>query len=317
MPIHYQCDCGATIRLPDWSVGRRARCQTCQKTFTVPDGPSWPENLDVNAPSLVKIYQDSTPPPPTAAEPRLPGGRDQSQDAIQETKHPFWKDLLASFALGFDAGNVVTLLIIVFLHFWLVLLSFAGRLGFFGQILIYGYLCAFYQSIIVDTAAGEDKLPNTMVSNVLDDLILPLVQFIATWFVALIPAVVAQILSIFFDVTVPPWSSTALIILGCAFWPIIILAVSIGGGFSGLWPHVIVLTALAAPLAYGAICATLVFAVGLTLLPELLPASWLPSSFWTLHTINGILSAYAAIVAMRAIGLYYRHFKHKFPWTAE
>jgi len=314
MPIHYQCECGATIRLPDWSVGRRARCQTCQKTFTVPDGPSWPESLDVNAPSLVKIYQDSAP---ATAEPRLPGGRDQSQDAIQEKKHPFWKDLLASFALCFDAGNVVILLIIVFMHFWIVLLSFGGILGFFGQILVYGYLCAFYQSIIGDTASGEDKLPNTMVSNILDDLLLPLVRFIATWFAALIPTIAAHITALFLGVSVPSWLSTALVLLGCAFWPVIILAVSIGGGFSGLWPHVIIRTALAAPLAYGAIGVTLAIAVGLMSLPELVPASWLPASFWTLHTINGILSAYAAIVAMRAIGLYYRHFKHKFPWVAE
>lgn len=314
MPIRYQCECGATIRLPDWSVGRRARCQTCQKTFTVPDGPAWPENLDVNAPPIPKPDIELVKPAP---EPRLPGGRDENQDWIQAARQPFWKDLLDSFVLCFDVGNVVSLLIIAFLHFWLVLLGFAGFLGMIGTVLIYGYLCAFYQSIIVETASGEDKLPTAMVNNVLDDLLVPLLRFIATWLVALLPAIVVNLAVRIWGLSVPPELGPALIILGCVFWPVIILAVSIGGGFNGLWPHVIVSTALSAPLAYVAICATLVVAVGLMWLPELVPATWLPASFLTLRTLNGVLTAYASIVAMRAIGLYYRHYKYKFPWAAE
>ena len=121
MPIRYQCDCGATIRLPDWAVGRRARCQTCQTTFTVPAGPAWPESLDVRAQPSAK--SNSKPAEP-ATTPRLPGGRDDTQDWIREPVRPFWRDLPASFALCFDPGNFVSLLIIAFLHFWLVLLSF-------------------------------------------------------------------------------------------------------------------------------------------------------------------------------------------------
>jgi len=30
-----------------------------------------------------------------------------------------------------------------------------------------------------------------------------------------------------------------------------------------------------------------------------------------------LIQSYALIVTMRCIGLYYRHFKHRFPWSAE
>ena len=40
-------------------------------------------------------------------------------------------------------------------------------------------------------------------------------------------------------------------------------------------------------------------------------------SIMFLILLNNILSIYAMIVAMRAIGLFYRHFKHKLPWKAE
>ena len=135
---------------------------------------------------------------------------------------------------------------------------------------------------------------------------------------ALAPAIAVNLAVRAWDLTVPHWLSPALVLLGCAFWPVIILAVSIGGGFGGLWPHVILRTALAAPVAYVAIVATLALAVGLALLPDmLLPASRLGQSFWALHTLNAVVTAYASIVAMKAIGLYYRHYKHKFPWAAE
>ena len=33
--------------------------------------------------------------------------------------------------------------------------------------------------------------------------------------------------------------------------------------------------------------------------------------------IAQLIQSYALIVTMRCIGLYYRHFKHRFPWSAE
>jgi hypothetical protein len=107
---------------------------------------------------------------------------------------------------------------------------------------------------------------------------------------------------------------------------VVILGVSIGGGFHGLWPHTIIRTAAAAPLAYLALCGVLLVTAGLNYLPyaecsqPIVTAIATKASrgqLWLLTIAGSFLTTYATIVAMRAIGLYYRYYKRKFPWTME
>jgi hypothetical protein len=175
---------------------------------------------------------------------------------------------------------------------------------------------------IVETAAGEDELPSVSVTSWLDDAIMPLLRFIGTWALVLLPFLVL----IFFDPGLPPIVLMAVAVAGVFFWPAVVLAVSIGGGFSGLWPHTVIRTVLAAPLAYLAVWGAILVAAAITALPVLAPAIGLVQSLmisaparagFLLFLLAHVLSVYAIIVAMRAIGLFYRHYKHKLPWSAE
>jgi len=125
-----------------------------------------------------------------------------------------------------------------------------------------------------------------------------------------------------------PWTVVGgLAAAGLFFWPIVILCVAIGGSLRGLWPHTVIQTVLAAPLAFLTIWGVLLISGGLYvltttrgllygLLDRLLPNQ--PASvFWLVLLISGVMSAYGSIVAMRAIGLFYRHFKQYLPWRAE
>lgn len=284
-------------------------------------------------PELIDLAEaePDTPPLPKPAYARstaaaAPEGRDEQRSGVIEPRRPYWAELAGSFLFFLDAGSFVTFLIIVMINLWTVPLSYAGLFGTIGLLLISGYLCTFYMSVILETASGEDELPNVWIDSVFDDVVLAAVRFIGTWAWVLLPAMAFAIIE-FVNYGQVHWDIvTVLAVVGLLFWPVVIMGVSIGGGFFGLWPWTIIRTAAAAPLAYAALCAVLLIAAGLAALPH--SALYLDaittvgkqtnrSLFWSVTFLNSTLSAYAIIVAMRAIGLYYRHYKHKFPWVAE
>ncbi|GMU21288.1 MAG: hypothetical protein AMXMBFR13_13810 [Phycisphaerae bacterium] len=281
-------------------------------------------------------------PPPLVQEDDRPGQRfldaqgarpAEDRDWIIAPQRSFWADLAASFFFFLNGSSLVTFIVISFVAMWDALVSYApGFLSLMGHALINGYLCAFYMNVIRETASGEDELPGVSVTSVLDDILFPLAQFIGTWAVALAPAVITLVLFVnssdeltalhAMDPSLWPGVVYALGVVGLALWPVIVLGVAIGGGFNGLWPHVIIRTALGAPLAYLAILAALIVATAFMMLPWFdffgLRAANLPiGAIVGLALVSIILGEYSAIVSMRVIGLFYRHFKHRFPWVAE
>lgn len=289
------------------------------------------------------------PPPPTPRRriTETPTSiADEERSGVIGPTRSYWADLAASFVFFLDGPSLVTFIIIVLANLWTVPLSFAGPIGLAGLCFVSGYLCTFYMSVIKETAAGEDELPNIWIDDIYSDLIFSIFRFAGTWGWVLLPAMSYAL----FDlvnfgpglrgtvVTVLFSKATLLDCLthrevfmilatvGLFFWPVAILGVSLGGSFHGLWPHTIILTALVAPLAYLAMCCVLLVAYLITLAPysdlfakgiAALGNTTNRSLFWTVVVINSGISAYAMIVAMRAIGLYYRHYKRKFPWVAE
>jgi len=231
----------------------------------------------------------------------------------------FMRDLLGSFALMLEPGNLVTLLIIAFLHIWMGLMGYGLLLGFIGRVILGGYLCAYYLSVITETAGGEDDLPSMRVTSLLDDILIPLFQMLGTALLAMSPALVVWIGSLIYGQEVSSTTYKTLIITGVFFWPAIVLIVAIASSIRGLWPHTVIRTALAAPLAYLLLWVFLLIPRG---------AEWviernLPALTGNVRAAIGfsiasaLWSAVTYTLAMRAIGLYYRHFKHRFPWAAE
>ncbi len=90
----------------------------------------------------------------------------------------------------------------------------------------------------------------------------------------------------------------------------------------GLWPHVVVRTVLAAPVPYLAVCGAILVAVSFQYVVDSDTVTALVGNIGVgpviaLAFLSQALSLYASIVAMRVIGLYYRHYKQRFPWQAE
>ncbi len=196
------------------------------------------------------------------------------------------------------------------------------RVGFLISLTVGAYTWAFLLSIIRETASGEDELATVWFNDVIDDVLLPLLHFAGSWVFVLIPAGVWALGSwmVWNEVN---WAVAAgLAVAGLFFWPAVVLAVSIGGTFRGLWPHLVIGTVLASPPAYLALWAALIASVCLGAIPSSTTfttlAARLPAQgLLGLEAIRIALNIYCFIVAMRAIGLYYRHFRARIPWAGE
>jgi len=265
--------------------------------------------------------------------PRLPHEQAQFHDTdrsgVVGPEMPFWQDLLRSFGFFLDPSNLITYLILGIAPFVLSWIPIGGIvLGLIADL----YIAAFYMAIVRDTAAGEDRLPEVVWMSSPFDLVMPLVHFLGITALAMLPAMIQVLASFdggdlwaFIDHVVQAPDRPVvrgLTILGLLFWPVMILAVAIGGSFRGLWPHRMVWTVFRAPLPYLAVCGMLIIAVSLWCLPHLsmvqaqvdkLGRRAIPAFFFA----RDLIGMYGMIVAMRTIGLFYRHYKHRFPWAAE
>jgi len=365
MSIRHTCGCGARIRLPESAAGRKARCKSCGAVFRVPqpaaDGPpvqpdvangsspasghagahphepgDWLQEfadteakaegqpvraLDLSAPLAIESDDDL----PRSGRPVI---ERSDRDPIIEPQRSFWADLAASFLFFLDGGNMVMFLVVILIGVWDALVSFAPLfISLIGHVVLNGYLCAFYMGTVLESASGEDELPGVSISNVFDDLFMPLVRFLGTWLIVLLPAFIAMMATLKgcdgpVDELEANWGLvTGLAVAGLAVWPVVVLGVAISGTLKGMLPHTAIRTILAAPLPYLAILATLVVAALIRVFAAEVPG-WLglpPTSGVVIGTavLAVVAGVYSMIVAMRVIGLYYRHYKHRFPWTAE
>ena len=351
MSLMSRCSCGARLRFPDGSEGKKARCPRCHEILVIKASPyhpsrekpakqrqtggdsqnDWVKNfLDLEASGvpespvqLPPLPQEAMEPAPDIETPPIPNEMQIDGLAVLAG---FWRSLAGSFFFFLSPGNFITLILLVFIHLFLPLLGYAGILGAIGRFLVYGYLCSFYLSVIRETASGEDDLPSMGYANWFDDVLWPMIHFAGTWVVAFLPLAAVHIASLIWRFEVAAELTIALTVAGALLWPAIALIVAIGSGFGGLWPHVVVGTVVAAPIAYVSVCVMVAVTGFLLYLPDsamvngALVQSGLsnkPAMAVLMPILGAILSPYTTIITMRGIGLYYRHFKHKLPWSAE
>ena len=351
--IHYTCACGAEIRLPSAAAGKRARCKTCGAVFAVPlataPAREAPTTEDAGPGKAIKrktgwlrrLYEGV--PPDVENEAEESAGADNGPLALLASEE-FWSDFGASFIVPFRGAGLITVAGLVVAHFmtaWLPTWYGFSRIGYglFGvKCMLGGYLAAFYLTTLLDTASGRDTLPVLSVGTDWEDFVRLFLQVLGTGIYVFLPAFavmltydiqaagrmgIVQFLRDVFGLHIPndPLVRT-LVVAGVAAWPSVILMTTVGGTLSCLWPHLVLRTMLAAPLAYLAVATICLLPCGLLFLessdfgaavlggipgPMIRGAHWLPL----------LLLPYCILVAMRAIGLYYRHFKQFLPWAAE
>jgi hypothetical protein len=298
---------------------------------------------DPNAPKPSERPDDILAPPverPSGRHIRAIGAPiDDPHGWVAAPEKPFWHDVVDSFVFFMDADNVLTFMLISFVHaaaigvatagFFIrvpVTLGFIWVLGLMLGIVVWGYLSAFYLAVVRESASGEDVLPSLWFSDLITELFGAMILFIMSWLLVLLPAIAVGAWAATAQTPVSYMLTGLAAAAGIFLWPAVILGAAIGGGLGGLWPHTVIRTVTSAPHAYLAIYAVILVAAGITWLPhtatyakameQLSSRPGLNVSALVLM-VNSVLSAYATIVAMRTIGLFYRHYKERFPWAAE
>lgn len=263
-------------------------------------------------------------------------------------------DIGRSLLLFRGAGNLATFLVIwliVVVSKYLLLLAFAC-LPLLAALVLLGWYIAYQLNVVLAAAGGEEDLPApAFISGWVDDIIIPFVRMLGSRLLARLPAAVllagaamhygagfgdlfGPILWFVFGnydllLRLPdgPVQVVAglVLVFGLFLWPMFVLIVAAGSLFDLRRLDLILETVVRAFPAYliaavvvwvstgaGLVSSALLTAAGLSGM-RVGHVNW--SMMLMLPLGLALIEVYTTLVAMRTIGLFYHHFKHKFAWS--
>jgi hypothetical protein len=302
MTVKFYCpSCDAIIAFDSKHSGKRARCLKCGQIFIIPQ-------KDDEIPKKIK------------PEPEPKG------DPVPGFYHAVF---LKSWKLFFDPQNATSLVFVIAVICFKFFLADALCMNYISFVFVWGWLLAFYLNIIYETAFEIDHLPQIQLadSDFLGPTALawyilkPLLIFAYTMFIVLLPFIIALALLEDKGSTYQnTWQARTgyhlllqvLFIFGLFLFPMAVLTTAVGKDITLLRPDYILAPILKAPLSYLVVVALLV------------AAALLQSK--TKHFENAAIAVTAAdlalnlavqviaIIAMRSIGLFFRHYSCYLKW---
>lgn len=303
-----RCECGTEYRLTERLYGKRVRCKMCGVEFTAPD-PNFPGLQDGSPTGGPSIEQYTA---------------EVDGDAVSNLT-AFWTDCLRSFLFLRSVSSLLTFTFLAMAAAVQVFLPFAGCFGMIARIIVVGWILGYLFHVIREAASGETELPSFSLSEgSYEDVVVPLVKFLLSLLVVAWPAVVFTMLDTVYFISgglnLPFNPAFVLLGLGALAWPMVILIIAVGGP-SGLWRIDLIISTVAQTfVGYATAAAATVLAYSAVQFAEVLLQSRShadPGSVLVTGAGLQVLAVYAAIVAMRIIGLYYHHFKADFAWSWE
>ncbi|MCP4593382.1 MAG: DUF4013 domain-containing protein [bacterium] len=344
-----QCICGVRYKFPSGAEGRKARCKKCGEVFRIADGNgpipmAESDGLTGGGAGLAETGSNSMIEGQTTVSTAMdPDRGDGTALPRLRPRTGFWADIAWVILFFANPTSLVMFLVAWAMMGFRWLVGFTPLVGWFFQLCVTGYIIGWYMSIIPETASGEDDLPSfSGDGGLFEDSVKPALAYCATYVVLMIPAVVYALLVVealggvgvvdllFVDVgsilesgSVALVPLFALVFLGLFFWPIALMCVSMGGFWSILRIDLLLIAVVRTLPAY-----TLIFAmvVAATLLPGLITEAissriglggGLSRGAFITAVASSAVGVYFWIVTMQLIGLYYRHFKRRFPWDWE
>jgi pSer/pThr/pTyr-binding forkhead associated (FHA) protein len=170
------------------------------------------------------------------------------------------------------------------------------------------YVLSYLREIVVSSADGESRLPSwpDFQAQALGGSI---VQWLGVYLVSFGPWMLTTRL-------IPPearWLSPALLGLGCAYFPMAVLAVTIYDDLAALNPVLVLVSVARTLVRYLILCLLLGVALGAAWVSERATGGPSPPMLGTV--LSGVLWAYAGLVGARAIGWFYYCSKDQLAWS--
>lgn len=297
MTIRFYCpSCDALIAFDSKHCGKRARCLTCGQVLIIP-------SEDNQTPQKIE-------PEPEITEP-LPG---------------FYRAvLLDSWKLFTNPENTTPLAFVAaVVCFKFFLAHQVCCMNYISFVVVWGWLLGLYLNIIYETAFGIDKLPKIYLGTSITFLryvIKPFLIFFFTMFVVQLPFVIALVLLKNKGLTYENmWQVKAglnlllqiLFVIGLFLFPMAILTTAVGRDFTLLRPDCLFTTIFRAFKPYLVVVVLLLAACVLEMQTNQYDRSAPAATAGWL--ILNLAVQVLAIIAMRSIGLFYRHYSCHLPW---
>lgn len=189
------------------------------------------------------------------------------------------------------------------------LAGIAPLIGPIASILLGGYFCAVYFQLIQSTATGGKEAPDfPETSNIMEDIIWPMIQIIVVALVSFGPLIAYSIWAN--DLEYNPLIGYGLLGWGVIYFPMAILAVVVLGYTGALSPHIVIPAIFRAGLLYW---------MGVFLLLFLYMGQSIIASMLSGHLIIGsllmsLIGAYALMTNARILGIVYREKQEELNW---
>ncbi len=346
----YECACGAKYKFPDSAIGKKAKCKRCGAVFTLGDDTGPIPLADDASSGGGSLFDDellaqakSVPalrafPEVTSAKSLTPNA--QSATATATSARKYGEAILWTILFPASIYNFLS-----FIAIWIGL-AIGGILPCFLSIIVSFWYAAFRFAVIESGAAGEKSLPQVGFSrDMIGDLIHDGFRWLGSWALALAPAVVYSLVQAGVDPAGLQQTASALangvaglmpgsgadrklvtlIAVGLFMWPIMVLVITLGG-FGCVYRVDLMLITIAR--SFPAYLVTLALALAATVAEQFLQdavasgvgknagggAGAAVGSGLAMYVLFVGISLYCNIVMLRAIGLYYHHFKEKFAW---
>jgi hypothetical protein len=297
MTIQFNCpNCGALIAFDDKYCGKRARCFTCGQRLIIPAA-------SFETPEKIEPEKERTEP--------LPG---------------FYRAVFRdSWRLFIDPDNATSLVFVVAaVCFKFFLGTGICCMNYLSFVLVWAWLLGFYLNIIYETAYDIDKLPEIYLGTSITFLwhiIRPFCIFFFTMAAVELPFVVALSALQGRGITYenmwqlefgPRLVLQALFLFGLFLFPAAVLTVAVGQDITLLRPDYVLAAVFRAPAPYFVTVALLAAAAILEMQTNQYAGQNVPAAAGNL--MLNLAVQVIAILAMRSIGLFYRHYSCHFAW---
>jgi hypothetical protein len=302
MTIRFNCpSCNELIAFADKHSGKRAHCATCGQKFIIP-------SADKGKTKKIKSPKERTEP--------LPG-----------FYRAVFVDSWRLFAKEENITGLVFIATAVCLKFFMAdknyTLTIPGRaytvdlplpFGWILHISAWGFLFWYYMEIIYSTAYEQDKLPDVIVggiSGLFSRIIKSVYTFIIILVVVELPYLIAVLISSWIDIEWPVLSY-GLMFAGLFLFPMAILIAAVGKDLTMLRPDYFLIPVFR---AFGPYLVTAVL-LGAAAALQMHASQYSGRSFAVeaVHLLLNLAVQVIALVAMRSIGLFFRHYSCLLPW---
>lgn len=296
MTIQFFCpNCNEIIGFPDKHSGKRARCTSCGQLFIIP-------SESYKKPKKIELPKEKGEP--------IPGF--------------YHAVFVGNWKLFFDSENATSLVFVVAVVCFKFFTAGSPCCAFVTNYAVWGWLLGFYLNIIYETAFGIDKLPEIYLGTSVTFvwyIIKPLFLFSVTMAVVQLPFIITFVLLKDQGLTLENiWQAEigfrlllqVFFILGLFLFPIAILTTAVGRDFTMFRPDYLLAPVFKAFVPYVVTVLLLIAAALLETQTTQYTGAVLTTT--TGHLAMNLAVQFIAIIAMRSIGLFYRHYNCHLAW---